>query len=66
MKKLKHFWRDERGGVLATEYILFVAAIGIILVVGVAVLFGGLSALVGAYAGYFSKGSSGGGGSVGG
>lgn len=53
MKRVNHFWREESGAILATEYILFVAAIGIILAVGIWALQDGLAALFGAYSQYF-------------
>lgn len=52
MKSLKQFWRDEKG-VVTVEYVVFVAAIGILLVLGVWVLINGMGDLFGAYSNYF-------------
>jgi Flp pilus assembly pilin Flp len=48
----KKFLKEEKG-VVATEYVVFVAAIGIVMAVGVAVLYGALRDLFVAWAGYF-------------
>jgi Flp pilus assembly pilin Flp len=53
---LKKFLAEDQGAVV-TEYVVFVAAIGIILAAGVYVLFDGMSNLFGAWAGYFGAGS---------
>ena len=53
MKHMKHLFSDDQAGVLAAEYVIFVAAIGIILVVGVAALLGGMSDLFAAWSNYF-------------
>jgi Flp pilus assembly pilin Flp len=53
---LKRFLEDEQG-VVATEYVIFVAAIGILMAVGVSALFGAMSNLFGAWARYFGGGS---------
>lgn len=52
----KKLLKDDQG-VIATEYVLFVAFIGTVLIVGVALLFGALSGLFAAWAGYFTAGS---------
>jgi Flp pilus assembly pilin Flp len=49
----KKFFKEDQGGPIAAEYVIFVAAIGIILAVGVAALFNGMSDLFGAWSGYF-------------
>jgi Flp pilus assembly pilin Flp len=53
---LKKFLADDQAAVV-TEYVVFVAAIGIIMAAGVYVLFNGMSTLFGAWAGYFRAGS---------
>jgi Flp pilus assembly pilin Flp len=53
MNGLKQFLREELGAVITAEYVIFLAAIGIILVVGIAALFGGLQNLFNAYSTYF-------------
>lgn len=55
----KNFFRDE-DGVVAMEYVLFCAAIAILLVVGVGLLFTAMSDYFGDWADFFS--ASGGGG----
>ncbi len=57
MKKItaKDFLREDQGAITA-EYVVFVAAIGIIMAVGVTVLFNAMKALFGAWAGYFGAG----------
>ncbi len=50
---LKGFMSQE-GGSVAAEYVIFVAAVGILLIVGVGVLFGSLSGLFGSWANYFN------------
>ncbi len=47
---------DEKG-VIPVEYLVFVAAIGTILIVGTTFLFDSLKGLFGAWAGYFNAGS---------
>lgn len=54
---IRNFFRGDQSGAVVTEYVVFVAAIGIILVVGVAALFNGMKALFGNYAQYFGAGS---------
>jgi Flp pilus assembly pilin Flp len=49
----KKFLKEDQGGPITTEYVIFVAAIGIIMGVGVVALFNGMSALFGAWSGYF-------------
>lgn len=51
--RVKKFLKEDQGGPIATEYVIFVAAIGIIMAVGVAALFNGMKDLFGAWAGYF-------------
>lgn len=53
---VKKFLMDDRG-IVAVEYVVFVAAIGIILGVGVLALFNGMKDMFGAWAGYFGGGS---------
>ena len=53
---LKKFCAEDHGAVV-TEYVVFVAAIGIIMAAGVYVLFDGMSSLFGAWAQYFNAGS---------
>jgi len=48
----KKFLKEEKG-VIATEYVVFVAAIGIVLAVGVALLFDAMKNMFGAWAFYF-------------
>lgn len=45
--------RDE--GAVAVEYVVFVAAVGILLIVGVAALFSSLSGLFNQWANYFNS-----------
>jgi Flp pilus assembly pilin Flp len=52
---LKKFWKEDQGSVV-TEYVIFVAAIGVLLAAGVYVLFNGMSTLFGAWANYFGAG----------
>jgi len=49
----KKFLSEEKGGPVTTEYVIFVAAIGIIMAVGVGILFNAMGNLFGAWAGYF-------------
>jgi Flp pilus assembly pilin Flp len=53
---LRKLLNDEQGNV-STEYVIFVAAIGMLLIVGVSSLFDAMSNLFGAWAGYFGGGS---------
>jgi Flp pilus assembly pilin Flp len=53
---IKKFLKDDQG-VVSVEYVIFVAAIGIILAVGVTALFNGMKTLFTAWAGYFGGGS---------
>ena len=53
---LKKFLQGNEG-VIASEYVVFVAAIGIILVVAVWILFFSISAYYGAWGNYFSAGN---------
>lgn len=50
----KNFLREEQGGPVTTEYVVFVAAIGIIMAVGVITLYNGMAAVFNAWAGYFA------------
>ena len=50
---IKKFLQDD-DGMVATEYVIFVAAIGILMAVGVGLLFNAMSDFFGAWAGYFS------------
>ncbi len=52
----KEFLREHQG-VASMEYVLFVAAMGIILIVGVGVLFRALGNFFTSWAGYFGGGS---------
>ncbi len=51
----KFLQRNE--GVIASEYVVFVAAIGVILVVAVWLLFTSISGYYGAWGNYFSAGN---------
>jgi Flp pilus assembly pilin Flp len=53
---LIEFLKDDQG-VVSVEYVIFVAAIGMLLIVGVSALFNAMSNLFGAWAGYFGGGS---------
>ena len=44
---------EDKGGPITTEYVIFVAAIGIIMAVGVTALFNSMSNLFTAWASYF-------------
>jgi Flp pilus assembly pilin Flp len=50
------FLKDDQG-VVSLEYLLFVAAIAIILTVGVAALMGGMSSYFSNWADFFNSGS---------
>jgi Flp pilus assembly pilin Flp len=50
------FLKEDKGGPITTEYVVFVAAIGILMAVGVGVMFNGMSNLFGAWAAYFTAG----------
>jgi Flp pilus assembly pilin Flp len=52
---LKKFLQDDQASV-PTEYVVFVAAIGILLTVGVWTLFQAMSGLFSAWAGFFNAG----------
>lgn len=52
----RKFFQEDKGGPIATEYVIFVAAIGTILVVGVYALFTAMSQLFNSWAGYFMPG----------
>ncbi len=54
--KLKRFLAGDQG-VIATEYAIFVAAIGVILAVGVSTLFKAMSGSFTAWANYFNAGT---------
>jgi Flp pilus assembly pilin Flp len=49
----KKFLKEEKG-VVAMEYVIFVAAIGIILAAGVAVLYNSMGTLFAAWGSYFA------------
>jgi Flp pilus assembly pilin Flp len=51
----KRFLKEEEG-VVTAEYVVFVAAIGILMAVGVGVLFNAMHNLFSAWAGYFTAG----------
>jgi Flp pilus assembly pilin Flp len=53
---IKKFLDDDQG-VMATEYVIFVAAVGIIMAVGATALFNGMKSVFGAWASYFGGGS---------
>ncbi len=55
-KPLKRFLQGNEG-VVASEYVVFVAAIGIILVVGVWLLFTSISGVYAAWGNYFTAGN---------
>ena len=48
----RRFLREDQG-VIAVEYIVFVAAIGTVLIIGVTLLFNALGAFFGSWATYF-------------
>jgi Flp pilus assembly pilin Flp len=50
----KFLQKDD--GMVATEYVIFVAAIGILMAVGVGVLFNAMSVFFSSWAGYFGGG----------
>jgi Flp pilus assembly pilin Flp len=52
----KDFFRKE-DGVISAEYVIFVAAIAILLAVGVSVLFNAMSNYFATWAGFFAGGS---------
>jgi Flp pilus assembly pilin Flp len=52
---IKKFLMDDQG-VITTEYVIFVAAAGVIMAVGVTALFNGMKAVFGAWASYFGGG----------
>jgi Flp pilus assembly pilin Flp len=54
--KIKKFLQEDKG-VIATEYVIFVAAAGIILGVGVTLLFNAMSDVFGTWSNYFGTGS---------
>lgn len=53
---LKRFLAEERG-VVTAEYVVFVAAIGILLTAAAVVMFNGMANLFSAWAGYFNAGN---------
>ncbi len=55
MRLLKNFLQDEQG-VIPTEYAVMVAGVGILLAVGVWILFQAMSGLFNAWSTYFSGG----------
>jgi Flp pilus assembly pilin Flp len=50
--KIKKFLQEDQG-VIATEYVIFVAAAGILLAVGVGLLFGAMRGTFANWANYF-------------
>jgi Flp pilus assembly pilin Flp len=54
---LRNFYTEDQSGAVVTEYVVFVAVIGVILAVGVTVLFNAMATLFGAWAQYFGAGS---------
>jgi Flp pilus assembly pilin Flp len=52
----KKFLKEEKGGPITTEYVVFVAFAGIVLAVGAGFLFNAMRDLFTTYAGYFSGG----------
>ena len=53
---LKRFLQGNEG-VIASEYVVFVAAVGVLLIVGVGVLFTSMSGLFSGWASYFNVSS---------
>ncbi len=53
MKSIR-FLKEDRGGPVTTEYVVFVAAIGILMAVGVGIMFNAMKALFTAWATYFT------------
>jgi Flp pilus assembly pilin Flp len=51
--RIKKFLQED-GGMVATEYVMFVAAIGILMAVGVGILFSAMSDFFSSWASYFS------------
>ncbi len=54
--KINKFLQEDQG-VVTVEYVLLVAAAGLVLAAGVWVMFNGMSSLFTAYAGYFAGAS---------
>jgi Flp pilus assembly pilin Flp len=54
--KIKRFLQEDQG-VVTVEYVILVAAAGLVLAVGVGVMFNGMSSLFSAWSGYFGGGS---------
>ena len=54
---IRNFFKGDQGGPVTLEYVIFVAAIGIIMAVGVTVLFNAMTALFTAWAQYFGTAS---------
>jgi Flp pilus assembly pilin Flp len=54
--KIKRFLQEDQGAVVV-EYVILVAAAGLVLAIGVGVMFSGMSDLFNAWAGYFAGGS---------
>jgi Flp pilus assembly pilin Flp len=52
----KDFFMEEEDGTLSTEMVVLIAAIGIILTVGVSALFTGMSGYFQSWANFFSSG----------
>ena len=53
----KEFFTEEEDGMLSTEAVVLIAAIGIILTLGVTALFNGMNTYFNAWANFFSTGS---------
>ena len=49
---VKEFFREDKG-VIAAEYIIFVAAVGILMAVGVGIMFTAMGNFFGSWAAYF-------------
>ncbi len=56
---LNKLMKEDQGGSITAEYVIFVAAIGIILAAGTTILFNGMSNLFSSWAGYFGGSSAG-------
>jgi Flp pilus assembly pilin Flp len=53
---VRNFYEEDHGTVV-TEYVVFVAVIGVVLAIGVTALFSGMTTLFTAWAKYFGAGS---------
>ncbi len=54
---IRKFLQEDRGNV-TVEYVIFVAAVGMVLIIGVTLLFNALQAFFASWAGYFATPSS--------